>query len=161
MAPNFRRFPTAPLGQAVSWTPQLLGGLLGTVMATVMAPELDRSQPQDRSWSGSRVGAAAMAQTAIDSAAPDRSTESPPVELQIQRRSTSPRVDAVAPVFVPHVPAILQSLPLNTQLRLPSQLLIDPDLAPNPDQLYVQVLAARTPPIATVNLMTCERGIVP
>ncbi|KKJ00814.1 hypothetical protein [Prochlorothrix hollandica] len=70
-------------------------------------------------------------------------------------------VDSIDPLFQPEIPAILQSLPPNTQLRLPPTILISEPAAFDPSTLRVQILAARTPAIATINLMTCDQGLFP
>lgn len=64
-------------------------------------------------------------------------------------------------LFAPHLPTILQSLPMGTQLRLPPQILLGNVPTLDAEGLRVQVMAARSPAITTINLLTCDRGLFP
>ncbi|MEB3163120.1 MAG: hypothetical protein VKK80_07825 [Prochlorothrix sp.] len=209
MAPNSWQFPVQR-----SWRSGLvgsvlvLGGVLSSAMASLMAAPIAQATPPDRFLSGSgeetnagilavpHLGLGDMALApgeAPPASGTDRrgdrpSTPSPiaptiaeaetpaldsnldpnnvtpgaaPLELRLERRRPAPEPDAILPLFQPHLATILQSLPAHTQLRLPPQLLFPPSFNLDPSQLYVQVLASRTPAIATVSLLTCEGGVFP
>lgn len=214
MAPNSRRFPVQqPWRSGLVGSVLVLGGVLSSAMASLMAAPIAQAAPPDRFLSGSlgeetnsgilavpslSLEAIALAPgEALPASGTDRRDDRPshprpiepaiaqgetptleatpestldpnnvtpgsvPLEIRLERRRPAPEPDAVLPLFQPHIATILQSLPAHTQLRLPPQLLFPPSLNLDPSQLYVQVLASRTPAIATVSLFTCEGGIFP
>lgn len=154
-------WPFGP-GQSVRWGSWLKHSLLASVLGTVLGSGLIL----DRSGSGwQRVAVAQGLPSGVTNTAGERGAIGPDPMPTLAQTPGEPEETAVHPLFQPHIATILQSLPPYTQLRLPPQLFLSGDGAAvetlDPATLTVQVLASRSPAIATINLMTCEQGVYP
>jgi hypothetical protein len=66
-----------------------------------------------------------------------------------------------AEVFVPYLDRIRQTLPAETAMRLPSEILLGGPGSLNVNELTVRVLPSNSPPRMTVSLFTCTSGPFP